>query len=111
MLPQHLTQVMFAKYNLPATGKRIPSLSESNYLVRAYQMADIVAVLLSLFTLIPLKSQVSGISGVLTRSVTVRSLLLLLASLALSLREIQVSIEALELQVADLDTYDAPVAP
>ncbi len=39
------------------------------------------------------------------------SLLLLLASLALSLREIQVSIDALELQVADLDRYDAPIAP
>ena len=36
---------------------------------------------------------------------------LLLASLALSLREIQVSIDALELQVADLDRYDAPIAP
>ena len=36
------------------------------------------------------------------------SLLLLLASLALSLREIHVSIAALELQIADLDAIDTP---
>jgi hypothetical protein len=36
------------------------------------------------------------------------SLLLLLLSLALSLREIQVSIGALTLQIADLDEIDQP---
>jgi len=39
------------------------------------------------------------------------SLILLLASLALSLREIQVSIDALTLQMADLDEHDRPAAP
>src|SRR5579859_7291603 len=38
------------------------------------------------------------------------SLLLLLVSLGLSLREIQVSIEALTLQIADLDEYDIQVS-
>jgi hypothetical protein len=37
------------------------------------------------------------------------SLILLLVSLGLSLREIQVSIEALTLQMADLDEEDTPV--
>jgi hypothetical protein len=39
------------------------------------------------------------------------SLILLLISLALSLREIQVSIEALTLQIQDLDELDGNVAP
>lgn len=79
MLPQHLTQTMFAKHNLPHTGKRNSSFPKGNYLVRAYQVADTVALLLALFVIVPMKSRATGLAGVLAQSVTVESLLLLFA--------------------------------
>jgi len=79
MLPQHLTQSLFARQNFPQSRKRNSSLPEDGYLARAYQIADIVAALLALFIFVHLNSSASELSGVLTRSVTIQSLLLLVA--------------------------------
>ncbi|MBK9942508.1 MAG: DUF2721 domain-containing protein [Kouleothrix sp.] len=72
--------------------------------MQACGVASFFGCVLSMFMLF------AGLPG-LGKWIFGASLILLLASLALSLREIQVSIDALTLQMADLDEHDRPAAP
>lgn len=80
MVPQQLTHSLLHRGGLSLPVTRAFTLPSQNYLVRAYQLVDVAALLLALFivfVVVNFQSLPSGLADFLALRVTVKNLLLL----------------------------------
>ena len=106
----NLTRELYARHQAnpqPKIHGQLKNLSYRMRLIRNMQFAGIT----SFFCCVLCMFLIFAGLGDVARLVFGFSLILLLVSLATSMREIQVSIDALNLQIADMDEIPAPPMP